>query len=93
VGEKYLGFRAAHLGRVADFVAVDVAFDPVGIGLFGADGLVFEADGVPSAGSGQARTWSSGFLSVDSIVSLQYALPLCGFRSIMRLLGNHTKIP
>ena len=32
------------------------------VGLFGTDGAVFEADGIPSAGSGQARTWSSSFL-------------------------------
>jgi hypothetical protein len=54
---------------------------------------VFEADGVPSTSSGQARTWSSSFLSVGSIVSLQYDLPFCGFRFTISLLGNHTKIP
>jgi hypothetical protein len=73
VGDKGLDFRVAHLGRVADIVEVDVAFAPVETGFFGADGVVFEADGVPSASSpqlrsgqaGQARIWSSGFLSVD----------------------------
>ena len=31
---------------MAHVMEVDAAFDPVGIGFFGADGVVFEADGV-----------------------------------------------
>jgi hypothetical protein len=50
VGEKGLDFRAAHLGRVANVVEVDVAFDPVGMGFFRADGVVFEANGVAHLG-------------------------------------------
>ena len=46
VGEKGLDFWGAHLGGVADIVEVDVALDPIDIGFFGADGVVFEADGI-----------------------------------------------
>ena len=42
----FLHFGSTHFGGVADAVEVDVAFDPIGIGFFGADGVVFEADGV-----------------------------------------------
>ena len=40
----------------APAVEVDVAFDPADVGLLGAIGTVFEADGIPSASWGQART-------------------------------------
>jgi hypothetical protein len=48
------------------------------------------------AGIGKAQpegTWSSGFPSVRSIVSLQYDLPFCGFCGIVSSLGSHNKIP
>jgi len=56
VGEKGFDLGIAHFGRVAHAVEVDVAFDPADVGLLGAIGIVFEADGIPSASSGQART-------------------------------------
>ena len=40
VGEKGLHFRCAHLGRMAHVMEVDVAFDPVDVGLLGTDGAV-----------------------------------------------------
>jgi hypothetical protein len=46
VGQKGLDLRCAHFGRVAHIVEVDVAFDPIDIGCFGADGVVFEAQGI-----------------------------------------------
>jgi hypothetical protein len=46
VGEKGLHFQCAHLGRMAHVMEVDVAFDPVEVGLLGADGVVSQADGV-----------------------------------------------
>jgi hypothetical protein len=46
VGEKGPNFRHAHLGRMAHVTKVDVAFDPVDVGLLGADGVVPEADGI-----------------------------------------------
>ncbi len=45
----------------------DIASDPTHVGALGTDGIVFEADGVTSAGSVQARTRSSSFLEVGSI--------------------------
>ena len=39
-------FGSAHFGRMADIVKEDVAFDPADVGLLGANGIVFEADGV-----------------------------------------------
>jgi hypothetical protein len=44
------------VGRVTHAVEVDIAFDPADVGLPGAIGVVFEADGIPSPSSGQART-------------------------------------
>jgi len=60
-----------------------------------------ERDGIPPASfprrcsgqAGQARTWSSGFLSEGSIVSLQNLLPFCELCDIMCSLGDHNKIP
>jgi hypothetical protein len=52
VGEKGLDLRSAHLGRVTHVVEIDVALDPADVGLLGAIGIVFEADGIPSASSG-----------------------------------------
>ena len=49
-------FGGAHFARVAHIVEKDVAFNPADVGLLGAIGVVLEADGIPSASSGQART-------------------------------------
>lgn len=46
VGEEGLDFWGAHVFGVAFAVEEDVAFDPVAVGLFGAVGVVFEAQGV-----------------------------------------------
>lgn len=46
VSQKCLHLGGAHFGRVAQVVELDGAFDPVDVGLFGADGVMFEADGV-----------------------------------------------
>jgi hypothetical protein len=46
VGQEGFDLGSAHLGRMADVVEVDVAFDPVDVGLFGADGIMFDPDGV-----------------------------------------------
>ena len=56
VGEKSFDFSGAHLGRVTHVVEVNVTLDPADVGLLGAIEIVFEADGIPSASSGQART-------------------------------------
>lgn len=46
MGEEGLDFRGAHVFGVAFVVEDDVAFDPVAVGLFGAVGVVLEAQGV-----------------------------------------------
>jgi hypothetical protein len=46
VGDECLDFGGAHVLWVAFAVEEDVAFDPVFVGLFGAEGVVFGADGV-----------------------------------------------
>ena len=46
VGEVCLYFLLSHFFGVAFAVEEDVAFDPFFVGLFGAVGVVFEADGV-----------------------------------------------
>ncbi len=46
MGQKGFDFGGTHLGRVPDVVEKDIAFDPVDVGLFGADGVMFEADGI-----------------------------------------------
>lgn len=46
VGEEILNFCDAHLCGVAFVVVEDESFDPVFVGLFGAVGVVFEAQGV-----------------------------------------------
>jgi hypothetical protein len=56
----------------------DIAFDAVDVGRLGADGVGFEADGVTSAGSVPARTWSSSFLGVGSIGFLRLDLTFSG---------------
>jgi len=46
VGEESLDLGSAHFARMSFVVEQDVAFDPVNVGLFGADGVVFNSDGV-----------------------------------------------
>jgi len=108
VGEKGLNLGNAHpsagsghrFGGVTHAVEMDVAFDPTDVGLLGAKKAVCESDGIPSASSprlrsgqaGKARTWSSSFLSVGSIVSLQNDLPFCEFSDMISSPGNHNKI-
>ncbi len=46
VGEELLDFGGAHFGGVAFAVEEDVAFGPVEVGLFGAVGVVFDAQSV-----------------------------------------------
>ncbi len=46
MGEELFDFGCTHFARVAFVVEEDKALDPIYIGLFGANGIVFEADGV-----------------------------------------------
>jgi hypothetical protein len=46
VGEKCLDFRRAHFTRVTLVMEEDKALDPFSIGVFGAVGIMFEADGI-----------------------------------------------
>jgi len=46
VGEKGFDLGSAHVGRVTHAVEVDIAFDLADVGLLGAIGVVFEADGI-----------------------------------------------
>jgi hypothetical protein len=46
VGDECLDLGGAQVFGVAFAVEEDVAFDPVFVGLFGAEGVVFGADGV-----------------------------------------------
>ena len=46
VGDEGLNFGDAHVFGVAFVVEEDVAADPVYVGLFGALGVVFDANGV-----------------------------------------------
>jgi len=45
-GKEGFDLRDVHLSGVAFVVEEDIAFDPVYVGLFGADGAMFAADGV-----------------------------------------------
>jgi hypothetical protein len=56
VGEKGFDLGSAHFRRVTHTVEADAALDPADVGLLRGIGVVFEADGIPSASSGQART-------------------------------------
>lgn len=47
VGEEGFDLGSAHIGRMFFAVKKDEAFDPVDVGLFGAVGIVFEAEPVP----------------------------------------------
>jgi hypothetical protein len=55
VDEKLGGPGNAPSGRMTHVVEVDVALDPIDGSLLRSIGVVFEADRVPSPGSGQAR--------------------------------------
>jgi hypothetical protein len=44
VGEEGLDLGGAHIGGVFFAVKEDEAYDPVDVGLFGAEGVVFEAE-------------------------------------------------
>ena len=46
MGEEGLDLFDSHVFGVSFVVEEDVAFDPFLVGLFGAEGVVFEADGV-----------------------------------------------
>ena len=46
MGEKGLDFRDAHFTRMLFIVEQDIALDPGDVGLFGANGVVFEPDGL-----------------------------------------------
>lgn len=46
VGKEGLDFGAAHLDGVTFVMKQDVASDPGHVGLFGADRIVLEADGI-----------------------------------------------
>jgi len=46
VSEKGLDLGGSHLGRMTLVVKEDEAADPVHVGLFGANGIVFEVDSV-----------------------------------------------
>ena len=72
VGQECFHIGGGHFGGVAYIVKVDVALDPGGVGLLGADGVVLAlrpTGGVPSAGSGQARTWFNCFFGRCSSMS------------------------
>jgi hypothetical protein len=58
VGEEGLDFWGAHVFGVTFVMEEDVAFDPVAVGLFGAVGVVFEAQGVGDL----VEEFSRGFL-------------------------------
>ena len=91
MGEKGLDFRCAHFGRVAHVVEVDVALDPMGVGFFRADGVVFEADGIAHT-SAQLSTGpvEQFFVGCFHHVLRWYGLTFCEFHSIIGLSGDHT---
>ena len=60
MGEKRLDFRRAHFTRVALVVEEDIAFDPFFIGLLGAIGIVFEANGIANLLEDFLALWSLG---------------------------------
>jgi len=45
VGEEGGDFGRAHVFGVAELVEVNKAFDPIDVGVFGAAGIMFDADG------------------------------------------------
>ena len=59
MGEEGFNLRCAHDGRVAEFVEADEAFVPMEIGLFGADGIAAQADGLAEA-VGEFSLWHDG---------------------------------
>jgi len=46
MGEEGCDFCVPHILGMALVVKEDVAFDPTNVGLFGADGVMFEANGI-----------------------------------------------
>ena len=44
VSQKFLDFAAAHLSWMAFFVKQDIASNPVDVGFFGPDGVMFQSD-------------------------------------------------
>jgi len=56
MGQEGFDCPAAHLLGVAFVVEQNVAFDPVYMSLFGANGIVFEPNDVTSTSSEQAQT-------------------------------------
>ena len=49
VGEEGFDFRGSHIFGMSFVVEEDEAFDPVDVGFLGADGVVFEADGLTNS--------------------------------------------
>jgi hypothetical protein len=62
VGEKIPNFRCANLGRMGHVMEVDVAFDPVDVGLLGATGVMLWADGITNLVEQLLEAGSIGFL-------------------------------
>jgi len=67
VGEEGFDFGAAHFVGVALVVEQDEASDPIHVSVFGADGVVFEAQGVADTSTSSVQAWSSSFLGLGSI--------------------------
>ena len=60
VGEESFDFGCAHGGGVTFVMEEDVAFDPIFVVLFGAVGVVFEANGIET----WSRSLRGGFCSI-----------------------------
>ncbi len=65
MGEEGFNLWCAHGGGVAEFVEADEAFIPMEIGLFSADGIVAQADGLAEA-VGEFLLWHNSSL-LDSV--------------------------
>ena len=63
-----------NLGRMADVVETDVAFDPVDVGLFGADGIVFDPDGVTDSIEQFPRSWFHRLFHLQQVCLLWFSL-------------------
>ena len=68
---------------MANIVKENVAFDPVGVGLLGTDGVVFEADGVANT-----STKLSAGLVEQFLGSCFHRFPPLGFDFVRRSLYN-----
>ena len=64
MGQERFYFGGPHFGRVTYVVEVDVALDPVDVGLLGADGVVLEADGVTDTSTELSAGLVEEFLGV-----------------------------